>query len=46
LIWYFLAGWIAGAVAVLMLLGWWARTHMEVIDLSDEKKEKCEDDNG
>lgn len=44
MIWFFLAGWIAGAAAVVMLLGWWARTHMKVIDVTDEE-EKEEDGN-
>ena len=29
MIWYFLAGFIAGAVGVLMFLGWWLRSHIK-----------------
>lgn len=27
MIWFFLAGMVAGAVGVIMLLTWWVRTH-------------------
>ena len=27
MIWYFLAGFISGAVGVVMILAWWIRTH-------------------
>lgn len=27
MIWYFLAGFISGAVGVVMILVWWIRTH-------------------
>lgn len=42
MIWFFLAGWIAGAVAVVMLLGWWGRTH--VVNIYEVKEE--EENNG
>lgn len=41
MIWFFLAGWIAGAVAVIMWIVWWVRTHAVMID-ADEKKEEGE----
>lgn len=45
MIWYFLAGWISGAVAVIMILNWWAKTHVTVVsvDENDEKKDRSED---
>lgn len=27
MIWYFLAGFISGAVGVILILQWWIRTH-------------------
>lgn len=42
MIWFFLAGWIAGAVAVIMWIMWWVRTHAVMIDT--EKEETDEQD--
>lgn len=39
MIWFFLAGWIAGAVAVVMFLGWWGRTHVASIYVVEEEEE-------
>lgn len=36
MIWYFLAGWIAGAVGVLMLGKWWVESHVEVVEKCNE----------
>ena len=44
MIWYFLAGWIAGVVGVIMLLHWWIRTHMEVIESEEDTEEENADD--
>ena len=38
MIWYFLAGFISGAVGVVMLLLWWIRTH--VIKVTPEQMRK------
>lgn len=35
MIWFFLAGMIAGAVGVIMLLMWWLRTHMQRISADE-----------
>lgn len=37
MIFYFIAGWISGAVGVLMFLGWWFRKHTVVhkVDLEE-----------
>lgn len=29
MIWFFIGGWICGAAAVIMVIAWWARTHMK-----------------
>ena len=48
MIWYFLAGMIAGAAGVIMVLRWWIRSHMKRVTpeeamrdlkLMEEKKE-------
>lgn len=39
MVWYFLAGWIGGVVAVLLVLRWWAETHLHVIDVTEEEKD-------
>jgi len=28
MIWFFLAGWISGAVFIVLYAGWWVRRHM------------------
>lgn len=46
MIWYFLAGWIAGAVAVIMILNWWAKARGIIVsaDENEEKKDGSEED--
>lgn len=44
MIWFFLAGWIAGAVAVIMWIMWWVRTHAIVIDPEKSDEEDKTDD--
>lgn len=41
MIWYFLAGWISGAVAVIMILERWAKARGIIVraDENDEKKD-------
>ena len=46
MIWYFLAGMIAGAVGMMMFSGWYMERHATVIHLhlpEDEDKEKTEE---
>ena len=31
MIWFYLAGFISGAVGVIMVLGWWIRKHMKKV---------------
>lgn len=41
MIWFFLAGWIAGAVAVFLYLNWWAKKH--IIGFYEIKEKEEED---
>ena len=43
MIWFFLAGMIAGAVGMVMFAGWWIRRHATVIKLPMEEKEESDD---
>lgn len=48
MVWYFLAGFISGAVGMVLLAKWWMETHFERVDpeeLIREMKEE-EDNNG
>ena len=48
MIWFFLAGFISGAVGMALVARWWVETHIEEVDLDElirEKKEE-EDNNG
>lgn len=38
MIWYFLAGFISGAVGVIMVMMWWIRTH--AIEVTPEQMMK------
>ena len=47
MIWFFLAGWVAGAVFMVMYAHWWMRRHMKKVtyeeaieDLQDMKEEE------
>lgn len=42
MIWYFLAGMIAGAVGMVMVANWWMRTHATVIHLPPDEEEQDE----
>ena len=46
MIWFFIAGWISGAVAMFMYANWWVRKHMVTIKLPplNEEKENEEDE--
>lgn len=50
MIWYFLAGFIAGVVGVLMFLGWWLRSHVKRVTaeemLNDLRKAGYPEGNG
>ncbi len=35
MIWFFIAGWISGAVAMVMFASWWVRKH--IIKVSPEE---------
>lgn len=39
MIWFFLAGMIAGAVGMMMLATWWVRTHAKRVTLEEMKEE-------
>lgn len=43
MIWFFLAGMVAGAVGVVMVLRWWMRTHMVKVTKEDIIEELKED---
>ena len=49
MIWFFIAGWICGVVAVIMVIQWWIRTHMvrvskeELMDEIENEEEKSND---
>lgn len=48
MVWFFLAGFISGAVGMVLVARWWMETHFEEVDLDElirEKKEE-EDNNG
>lgn len=36
MIWFFLAGWIAGAVGTMMFSKWWIHRHAVVVHISEE----------
>lgn len=49
MIWYFLAGFISGAVGVILLLLWWIRTHAIKVtpeqmmkDIEEMRKDRTE----
>lgn len=49
MIWFFLAGFISGAVGVMMYAHWWMRRHATVIHMRemeefDDEEEEDEDD--
>ena len=50
MIWFFIAGWIAGAAFVVMIAGWWVRKHAirvtpeEAIQHMENMKEEKSDD--
>lgn len=35
MIWFFLMGMIAGAVGVILVIRWWARTHMVKVTMDE-----------
>lgn len=39
MIWFFLAGWISGAVAVIMYIMWFVRTHAKRVTPSQLRRE-------
>lgn len=39
MIWFFLAGFISGAVGTVMLAHWWVHSHMTVVHLQPENDE-------
>lgn len=49
MIWYFLAGFVSGAVGVVMILVWWIRTHAIKVtpkqmmkDIDEMRKDRTE----
>lgn len=44
MIWFFLGGWICGAVAVVMVLHWWIRTHMVNVSKEELMEDLKEDE--
>lgn len=42
MIWFFIAGWIAGAVFVVMYAHWWIKKHAKVIHANEEEDEAHE----
>ena len=49
MIWFYLAGFISGAVGVIMVLMWWARTHIihvtpeqMIRDIEETRKDRTE----
>ena len=43
MIWFFLAGWIAGAVAMIMLFVWLAKKHFDIIEIDESEDEDTND---
>ena len=46
MIWFFLAGFISGAVGMMLYAGWWVRTHAVPIAITEEELEKLADEKG
>ena len=44
MIWYFLAGFISGAVGMVMFAHWWIHSHATVVRVTDEKYEELQDE--
>ena len=42
MIWFFLAGFISGAVGMVMLATWWMRRHATVIRLTPDDEEDAD----
>ena len=42
MIWFFLAGMVAGAVGMVMYAGWWMRRHTKIVNIKDWE-EKSDD---
>ena len=40
MIWFFLAGWISGAVFMILYARWWVRKHTRVVDIHQTEEEK------
>lgn len=43
MIWYFLAGWVAGAVAMIMLIRWLMKTHFDIIEIEESEDDDTDD---
>ena len=39
MIWFFLAGWVAGAIGMVLFARWWLSNHVTRVTLDDLKKE-------
>lgn len=39
MIWFFLAGFIAGAVGMVMFAGWWIKTHAKRVSVEEAMSE-------
>ena len=42
MIWFFLAGFISGAVGTVMFAGWWIHTHATVVRMDETNNESEE----
>ena len=45
MIWYFIAGWISGAVAMVMYANYWVHKHSVVVKIPPVDKEEKENEN-
>lgn len=39
MIWFFIAGWIAGAVFMILFAGWWIKTHAKRVSVEEAMSE-------
>jgi len=39
MIWFFIAGWIAGAVFMILFAGWWMKTHAKRVSVAEAMNE-------
>lgn len=46
MIWFFIAGWIAGAVFMILFAGWWMKTHVKRVSVEEAVNELKQLENG